>query len=43
MSIEWLTYEEIKNKSEELRNPELILDAVKRAEENLVYSLSILK
>ena len=43
MSVEWLSFDEIKNISDKLRSPELILDALKRAEDNKVYPLDIIK
>ncbi|MBR4351090.1 MAG: NUDIX hydrolase [Bacilli bacterium] len=43
MSVEWLNYEDIKNISNNLRSPELLLDAIKRIEDNKVYPLDIIK
>ena len=43
MSVEWLSYDEIKKISDKLRSPDLILDAIKRIEDNKVYPLDIIK
>lgn len=43
MSVEWLSYDEIKNRSDKFRSPELILDAIKKVEENKIYPLDIIK
>lgn len=43
LSVEWLSFDEIKNIVEKLRSPELILDAIKRVEDKKVYSLDIIK
>ncbi len=43
LSVEWLSFEEIKNIADQLRSPELILDAIKRVEDKKVYSLDIIK
>ena len=42
LSTEWLTFEEIKNVYDKLRSPELLLDAIKRAEDNKIYPLDII-
>lgn len=43
LSVEWLSFDEIKNIVEKLRSHELILDAIKRVEDKKVYSLDIIK
>ena len=43
MSVEWLSYDEINSFSDKLRSPDLILDAIKRIEDNKVYPLDIIK
>ena len=43
LSVEWLSFDEIKNIVEKLRSPELILDVIKRVEDKKVYSLDIIK
>ena len=43
MSVEWFNYEDIKSISNNLRSPELLLDAIKRIEDNKVYPLDIIK
>lgn len=43
LSIEWLSLDEINNIADQLRSPELILDAIKRVEDKKVYSLDIIK
>ena len=43
MSVEWLNYDEINNLSDKLRSPDLILDAIKRIEDNKVYPLDVIK
>ena len=43
LSVEWLSLDEINNIADQLRSPELILDAIKRVEDKKVYSLDIIK
>ncbi len=43
LSIEWLSLDEINNIADQLRSPELILDAIKRVEDKKAYSLDIIK
>ena len=43
MSVEWLKFDEINNISDKLRSPDLILDAIKRVEENKIYPIDIIK
>ena len=43
LSVEWLSFDEIKNIVDKLRSPDLILDAIKRVEDKKVYSLDIIK
>jgi len=43
LSVEWFSYEEICNIKDRLRSPILIMDAIKRVEDNKIYSLDILK
>ena len=43
MSVEWLSFDEIKNISDKLRSPELILDAIERVDDNKIYPLDIIK
>ena len=43
MSVEWLSFDEINNISDNLRSPSLILDAINRVEDKKIYSLDILK
>ena len=43
LSVEWLSYDEIKNNYYNLRSPELLLDAIKCVEDNKIYPLDIIK
>ena len=43
LSVEWLSLDEINNIADQLRSPELILDAIKRVEDKKVYSLDIIR
>ena len=43
LSVQWLSYDEIKNKYNNLRSPELLLDAIKCVEDNKIYPLDIIK
>lgn len=43
LSVEWLSYDEIKNNYNNLRSPELLLDAIKCVEDNKIYPLDIIK
>ena len=43
LSVEWLTYEEIINIADKFRSPELTLDAIKRVEDNKIYSLDMIR
>ena len=43
ISVDWFTFDEINNIKDKLRSKELILDAIKRVEDNKIYPLDIIK
>lgn len=43
LSTEWFTYDEIIKLKDNLRSPDLLVDAIRCVEENKIYSLEIIK
>ena len=43
LSTEWFTYDEIVELKDHLRSPNLLIDAIRCADEDKIYSLDILK